>query len=167
MAPDTGQSTDLFTRIAEMAVLSCWSFIIGQLLVIESHQSPHETSFHFANTNQTQLDIDLQHVQRCHGTASVQLAVRNFPLERARLDDSARSAGPSARLQMPALQLQSLFIIVFTESESAKPLGPPEQLPQLQAHCRGVVHRVGHTDTKKSRRSFSACALLSPPCPRV
>ena len=50
---------------------------------------------------------------------------------------------------MPALQLQSLFIIVFTESESAKPLGPPEQLPQLQAHCRSVVHRVGHTDTKK------------------
>ena len=103
VAPDTGQSTDLFTRSAEMAVLSCWSFIIGQLLVIESHQSPHETSFHFANTNQTQLDIDLQHVQRCHGTASVQLAVRNFPLERGRLNDSTGSAGPPARLQLTAL----------------------------------------------------------------
>ena len=86
------------------------SFIIGQLHVIEGHQGSHETSFHF-NTNQSQLDIDLQHVQRCHGTASVQLAVRVFPLQRARLDDSARSAGPPTRLQMTALQLQRLLII--------------------------------------------------------
>ena len=94
-AAGSRQSTDLFTRIAEVAVLSCWrassSASCTSLKATKARTKLASTS---PNTNQSQLDISLQHVQRRHGTASVQLAMVTF---RCSAPGSMTALAPLAR----------------------------------------------------------------------
>ena len=110
------------------------SFFIGQLHFIEGDRARTK----LASTSPTQINPNWT------STCSLFKGATGQPVFNWQSGTFRCSVpGSTTALQMTALQLQSLLIIVFTEGESAKPLGPPEQVPQLQAHCRGVVLRIG------------------------
>jgi hypothetical protein len=102
-AADSRQPTDLFTRIAEVAVLSCWrassSASCTSLKAIKTRTK-------LASTSPTQINPNWTATCSMFKGAAGQPVFNwqcktDFPLQRARLDDSARPTGPQTRLQVP------------------------------------------------------------------